>query len=417
LETETFGWSDLTDIDRGESAEGSFGTPGLPVGGDGPKGLDWVPTLAGNLASDLTEGLSRATISAAHGLTTITIHADPTRGLEGLNRDLELAQEILNQEESAVRVYVSSDALQGLNEGVELLSDVIDRVVGALTPQQVGELRAQAASMEDLKAAYMAQMGVSAAEAERALVVNFPALVKAATWSEQIAFLDAAGVDAGLVDRARRHFMAGGSLKLDPDGRPIVKNGAPVFLSIPPLQVAGLDGGSFQLELEYYGEDATFLKRSSLFARTAMAEAEAFIETVGPFVEYGVKALVFTALAFTTGPGAAASHFLVDELRDAGTAWLMDGAYEALIIEAAEQLQGVDDSLTDEDAVSLSVMLSFAPLLAVGGVKAAKLALSKMKGVLRVVKTPQGNAATTLARTIGAKNIKLMKNGLMIMVN
>jgi hypothetical protein len=95
----------------------------------------------------------------------------------------------------------------------------------------------------------------------------------------------------------------------------------------------------------------------------------------------------------------------------------MDGAYEALIIEAAEQLQGVDDSLTDEDAVSLSVMLSFAPLLAVGGVKAAKLALSKMKGVLRVVKTPQGNAATTLARTIGAKNIKLMKNGLMIMVN
>jgi hypothetical protein len=69
----------------------------------------------------------------------------------------------------------------------------------------------------------------------------------------------------------------------------------------------------------------------------------------------------------------------------------MDGAYEALIIEAAEQLQGVDDSLTDEDAVSLSIMLSFAPLLAVGGVKAAKLALSKMKGVLRVVKTQPGS--------------------------
>jgi filamentous hemagglutinin len=396
LETETFGWSDLTDIDRGESAEGSFGTPGLPVGGDGPKGLDWVPTLEGYSASELTEGLSRATISAAHGLTTITIHADPTRGLEGLNRDLELAQEILNQEESAVRVYVDGNALRGILEGAEDLDEAIEALVAALTPaapEAALDLRRRDTVAKELAARMAAATGRSEAEIRQELLWESPTLLDAMVAEGNLAVLKRMGVkDADLANAAVR-MLTGDVLKVDGQGRPILTNGVPSY----EVRTNGSIGLEFDNGWEFDGSrsdpwgDETALKRLAPTATVIMAEAHDLLEKYGTTFDWVMTGVSFAAAALTTGPAAGAVLVAKEKAGDLAAEQIIGVAYEGILTTLADGLQGLDKTLTRGEAENLANLGIFSMALTLGGAKPAKDFLKGGKGE-RPTLTQHGNA-------------------------
>ncbi len=80
-----------------------------------PDGTPVSKTLDGNYGSKDRRQINRATI----GEGEIIIRSNPDAGLEGLNRDLEKAQEITKDEKTSVTVYVDSAAVDEVLNGFE----------------------------------------------------------------------------------------------------------------------------------------------------------------------------------------------------------------------------------------------------------------------------------------------------------
>ncbi len=96
-----------------------------------PDGTPVSKTLDGNYGSKDRRQINRATI----GEGEIIIRSDPDAGLEGLNRDLEKAQEITKDEKTSVTVYVDKAAAKevlnggkGIVEGFEKTSERIQQL-------------------------------------------------------------------------------------------------------------------------------------------------------------------------------------------------------------------------------------------------------------------------------------------------
>ena len=118
LDTETLTYIDILDHDKAEnfqvSLSASYAKAGKEEGGGKQEttadGTPVSKTLDASYSSKDREQINRATI----GEGEIIIRSDPDAGLEGLNRDLERAQEITKDDKTKVTLYLDSKAISAI---------------------------------------------------------------------------------------------------------------------------------------------------------------------------------------------------------------------------------------------------------------------------------------------------------------
>ncbi|MBC7953253.1 MAG: hemagglutinin repeat-containing protein, partial [Rhodospirillaceae bacterium] len=130
LDTGKLVWRDLQDHDTSSSTSLSAGySPGAAIPGTGEYA---------NVSAD-KQGITRATVGAG----TIIIRNDPAAGLEGLNRDLAKAQEILSETGSKVRIVVAIPGErtgQALGEIADAIDDFVKKAVSnGTSPDRLAE--------------------------------------------------------------------------------------------------------------------------------------------------------------------------------------------------------------------------------------------------------------------------------------
>jgi filamentous hemagglutinin len=119
LDTDTLTYKDIYDHDKAENQQASL-SGSISAENEknnerttGEDGNPYAGTAEGSYSSHDRQQITRATI----GEGEIIIRSDPAAGLEGLNRDLEKAQEITKDEKTSVTVYIDSAAIAEVASG------------------------------------------------------------------------------------------------------------------------------------------------------------------------------------------------------------------------------------------------------------------------------------------------------------
>ncbi|NEP77011.1 MAG: filamentous hemagglutinin N-terminal domain-containing protein [Okeania sp. SIO3B3] len=121
LDTNTLTYADLDDHNTSEST--SVGVSSLGASWDTTEGQDGSSAgpdaLPGTLDFGRSSSDTRQQTRATLGQGTVVIRSTPGAGLEGLNRDLARAQEIVKDSEQAVTVYIDPEAIKEVAGGFE----------------------------------------------------------------------------------------------------------------------------------------------------------------------------------------------------------------------------------------------------------------------------------------------------------
>ncbi len=156
LDTDTLTYKDIYDHDKSENYQANLSgsksaenAKNSETRTDGEESNPYAGTLDGSYSSHDRQQINRATI----GEGEIIIRSDPDAGLEGLNRDLEKAQEITKDEKTSVTVYVDSAAIKeiasggaGIEANLEKLEERIEQAAEYLKekfPNSATQIEAQ----------------------------------------------------------------------------------------------------------------------------------------------------------------------------------------------------------------------------------------------------------------------------------
>ena len=153
LDTDTLTYKDIHDHDTSESYQASLsGSKSAENAKNNERqqgkaakegtGNPYDGTLDGSYDSHDRRQINRATI----GEGEIIIRSDPAAGLEGLNRDLEKAQEITRDEKTSVTVYIDSSAIAEVASGGEGIVEGFENT-GKKIQQLAKEIKAVTASL------------------------------------------------------------------------------------------------------------------------------------------------------------------------------------------------------------------------------------------------------------------------------
>ena len=111
LDTGTLTYRDIEDHDKSQNFQVSLSGSYSTSGGDQKDANGSSSSASGTLDAGYSSGDRRQINRATIGEGEIIIRLDPSKGLDGLNRDLEKAREITRDDAVKVQVYVDSDAL------------------------------------------------------------------------------------------------------------------------------------------------------------------------------------------------------------------------------------------------------------------------------------------------------------------
>ncbi|ACU89621.1 hemagglutinin repeat-containing protein [Desulfomicrobium baculatum] len=152
LDTGTLTYRDLEDHDKSKNFQVSLAGSYSSSGGDQKDANGSSSSASGTIDAGYSSGDRRQINRATIGDGEIIIRLDPSKGLEGLNRDLEKAREITRDDAVKVQVYVDSEALLELidliekaledpktnEEAVKLLAELVSK--GVITKKDADAL-------------------------------------------------------------------------------------------------------------------------------------------------------------------------------------------------------------------------------------------------------------------------------------
>lgn len=148
LDTGSLTYRDIEDHDKSKNFQVSLSGSYSTSGGDQKDANGSSSSASGTLDAGYSSGDRRQINRATIGDGEIIIRLDPSKGLEGLNRDLEKAREITRDDAVKVQVYVDSDAVSELidliekalddpktdDEAVKLLAELVSK--GVITKKE-----------------------------------------------------------------------------------------------------------------------------------------------------------------------------------------------------------------------------------------------------------------------------------------
>jgi len=172
IDTNTFGFKDLADTDTYTNTSGGVTlSASTSTDSKGQTSNSNNATLSYAKATRDKQGITRATVAAPNGNTTITIRANPAQGLDGLNQTLAKAQEITRNEQTNVRVVIDTATVKEVMAGLPTVTNAIEQLgneLQAITTFLPDDLKHLGQANEDsLK--HLIRNGVDPAMAEKLL--------------------------------------------------------------------------------------------------------------------------------------------------------------------------------------------------------------------------------------------------------